>query len=108
MLVIPNPAALSHDAAAPRQPSHRSTDHAPLQTNTAPEPVLITERQVMFATATAGVASRPVVAPRRWLTTLWQRLTQSVSVDHQPHRHYPSLRPVYFEKAAMSREMERL
>nr|BBX79712.1 hypothetical protein MFLOJ_34990 [Mycobacterium florentinum] len=121
MLVIPKPAVSPRDAAAPTQPSHRSTDHAPLaeagavakpvavhaqgHVATAPATVLITERQVMFATA-AGVAPRPVAAPRPRFVAFWHRLMQSV--EPRPPRKYPYTRPSYLEQAAMSREMERL
>jgi hypothetical protein len=71
----------------------------------APAPVLITERQVMFATA-AAVAPRPIEASRPWLATVWQRLVQSV--EPRPPRKYPYSRPSYLEQAAMSREMDRL
>lgn len=122
MLVIPKPAVSRHDAAAPTQPRHRSTSHAPLaeaasvtkpvgarvQSRNATElaTVLITERQVMFATAAAGVAPRPVEAPRPRLMAFWQRLVQSV--EPRAPRKYPYSRPSYLEQAAMSREMERL
>lgn len=88
MLVVPRPAVPRRDAV-----------------DTAPPTALITERQAMFATA-AGVAPRPVAAPRQWLIALGQRLAQSV--EHQPRAQYPPLRPGYFEKAAMAREMDRL
>ncbi|MEE6136162.1 hypothetical protein SKC41_07405 [Mycobacterium sp. 050128] len=100
MLAIPKTAVLHRDTAAPRQPQH----------SMAPEPVLITERQVMFATAAAVAGARPHPAPRPrpWLTTFWQRLVLSVSIEHEPRRHYPPRRMSYFEQAATAREMDRL
>ncbi|MEE3065462.1 MAG: hypothetical protein VYA67_16175 [Actinomycetota bacterium] len=74
----------------------------------APERVLITERQVKFATAAAVASPRPRTASRRWVSTLWQRLVLSVSVEHEPRRHYPPRRTSYFERAATAREMDRL
>jgi hypothetical protein len=99
MSVIPQTAAPRRNAAVPAQPSHRSSDPAPHRTAAAP--VLITEHQVMFATAVAA-------APRPRLVTFWRRLAQSLGVEREPRRHYPPRRASYFERAAISREMERL
>ncbi|MEZ0354372.1 hypothetical protein [Mycobacterium sp. pR1184] len=98
MLAISKTAALLRDTAAPTHARH----------GVIPDPVLITERQVVFATAAVVADPRPRTAPRPWPTTLWQRLIMSVSVEHEPCRHYPPRRTRYFEQAAMAREMERL
>ncbi|MEE6140301.1 hypothetical protein SKC41_28785 [Mycobacterium sp. 050128] len=74
----------------------------------APEPVLITERQVTFATAAALGALQPLTTPRPGRVTLWQRLVRSVSVEREPRRRYPPRRTSYFEQAATAREMDRL
>jgi hypothetical protein len=95
MLAIPKTALLHRDTAAPPNPNYQ-------------QPVLITERQVKFATAAALGAPRSNTAPRPWLTTFWHRLVLSVSAERRPQQHYPQLRYEYFEHAAMSREMDRL
>jgi hypothetical protein len=95
MLAIPKTAVLHRDTAAPPKPSHQ-------------QPVLITERQVKFATVAALGAPRSNAAARPWLATLWHQLVLSVSVEHRPQRQYPQRRYAYFEHAAMSREMDRL
>ncbi|CDO86101.1 hypothetical protein [Mycobacterium triplex] len=100
MPVIPKAAVLHRDTAAPPQPSDVTT--------VAPQPVLITERQVKFATVTALSAPRPVSAPHRWLSALRLRLVQRAGAERQPRRHYPPRRLSYFENAATAREMDRL
>lgn len=92
MLAISKKAAPHRDTTAPTQARHSA----------APDSVLITERQVMFATAAA------VAGPRPWFTTLWQRLVLGVHVEHEPRRHYPPRRMSYFEQAATARAMDRL
>jgi hypothetical protein len=93
MLVIPKAAVPQRDTAAPPKPNHQ-------------QPVLITEHQVKFATAAALGAPRPHAD--HVLHGLWQRLVTSVSAERRPPQHYPQRRYVYFEHAAMSREMDRL
>ena len=74
----------------------------------SPEPVLISEHQVMFATAAAGAASRTAVIRGGWIVLLWQRLSRWPTSQPEPRSHYARLRPSYIEHAAMAREMERL
>ncbi|ORW26134.1 hypothetical protein AWC19_05050 [Mycobacterium palustre] len=71
------------------------------------EPVLITEQQVMFATA-GGSAAHGAAARRGWIALLRQRVSLWSAGRREPPRHYPRLRPSYIERAAMAREMERL
>ena len=113
MLVIPKTAVLHRDTAAATQPSHAAVAtsgaaQAHNLTAVAPEPVLITERQVTFATAAALGVSQPLTTPRPRLATLWQRLVRSVNVEREPRRRYPPRRISYFEQAATPREMDRL
>jgi hypothetical protein len=109
MLVIPKTAVLHRDTAAPTHPSETSGAAEGQSLATAPaEPVLVTEGQVMFATAAALGASRPSTAARPWIGTLWHRLVRGVSVERQPRRRYPPRRLSYFEQAATAREMDRL
>jgi hypothetical protein len=127
MLSSPNAVASHRDAVAPSEPSRRkpaghASPHAPLmgggvaagagEAQTAipasPPPVLISERQVMFATAAAGTAARTAVTRRPWLIVLRQRLSLRSDAERQPRRMYPPRRPSYIERAAMAREMERL
>ncbi|SOX56782.1 hypothetical protein MAAFP003_5493 [Mycobacterium ahvazicum] len=98
MLAIPKTPSLHRDTTAPTQARHSAT----------PDPVLVTERQLMFATAAAVAGPHPRTAPRPWFTTLWQQLVRGVSVEHEPRRHYPPRRMSYFEQAATAREMDRL
>ncbi|CQD24531.1 hypothetical protein BN1232_06246 [Mycobacterium lentiflavum] len=113
MLAIPKTAVLHRDTAAATQPSHAAVEASAVAqarnfTSVVPEPVLISERQVTFATAVALGAPRPCTAPRPGLIALWQRLVRSVSVEREPRRRYPPRRISYFEQAATAREMDRL
>jgi hypothetical protein len=121
MLTSPTAAASRPDAIGPVL-----DDHASLQTpilgggvsaatgtgealgiaSASPEPVLITEQQVMFATAAA--AAPTAAASRGWIVVLWQRLSLRSTTRREPRRSSPRLRPSYIEHAAMAREMERL
>jgi hypothetical protein len=76
-------------------------------TTASPAPVLITEHQVMFATAAAGAASHTAAVSRPWLIPLGQRLSLHSDAERQQRRYY-ARRPSYIERAAMAREMERL
>jgi len=73
-------------------------------------PVLITEQQVLFATA-AAVPLQPEQTGRRWTGAVLAFLTAAfVKADNttQPkRRHYPS-RQDYLEDSRMAREMMRL
>jgi hypothetical protein len=73
-------------------------------------PVLITEQQVMFATA-AAVPLQPARTSRRWTEALRAFLTAAFvksSNEGQPkRRHYPS-RNDFLEDSRMAREMMRL
>jgi hypothetical protein len=75
----------------------------------SPPPVLISECQVMFATAAAGAASQNAATRRPRFILLWQWLSLHSDAQRQPHRKYPPRRPSYLERtAAMAREMGRL
>lgn len=113
MLSSPKTVAPDEDAAATFEPS-RSADAVEAQSTIAvsPPPVLISEREVMFATAAAGATSQTVATRRPWFAQLWQRLSAALDsldsyVEREPRRYY-ARRPVYIENAAMAREMERL
>jgi len=73
-------------------------------------PVLITEQQVLFATA-AAVPLQPARTGRRWVDAIRALLTAAFEKSHsesQPkRRHYPS-REDYLENSRMAREMLRL
>lgn len=72
-------------------------------------PVLITEQEVMFATA-AAVPLQPAKAGRRWTDVIGASLrAMFVSSTDQPRerRHYPP-RIDFLESSRMSREMYRL
>lgn len=81
---------------------------APRTVSASPVPVLITEQQVIFATAAAGAAPPTAATRRPWIVLLRQRLSGWSSTQREPRRYYPQLRRSYFEYAAMAREMERL
>jgi hypothetical protein len=127
MLSSPKTVAPNQEAAAAFEPSRTPAGHAlphpPLvgggvvaapgageaqrPTTASAAPVLITEHQVMFATAAAGAASQTAAVRRPWLMLLWQRLSLRSDAERQPRRYY-ARRPLYIERAAMAREMERL
>jgi hypothetical protein len=73
-------------------------------------PVLITEQQVLFATA-AAVPLQPARSSRRWIESARASLTaafvKSGSQSQPKRRHYPS-RNDYLEGSRMAREMMRL
>jgi hypothetical protein len=73
-------------------------------------PVLITEQQVLFATA-AAVPLQPARTSRRWTTAVWAFLTATfvkAGKESRPQRrHYPS-RNDFLEDSRMAREMMRL
>lgn len=76
-------------------------------------PALITEQQVLFATA-AAVPLRPAKAGRRWIDAvhafgagLWAALATSADGPRPKRRHYPS-RNDFLEDSRMAREMTRL
>jgi hypothetical protein len=73
-------------------------------------PVLITEQQVLFATA-AAVPLQPTKIGRRWIAALraiGASLTATSSNEGRPTpRHYPP-RNDYLEDSRMAREMLRL
>ena len=100
MLATPKTAALHCDTSAFALRSH--------VTNVAPNPGLITERQVKCGKVTALGAPRPATPRRYWVTALWQRLVERVSGEGERRRHYPPRRISYFEQAATAREMDRL
>ena len=123
MLSNPTTVASHRDAIEPLPADHASlrqprggggvaaatgAGEAPSTASASPAPVLITEQEVIFATAVAG-AARPAAATRRpWIVLLRQRLSAWSSTQREPRRYYPRLRPSYIEYAAMAREMERL
>ena len=113
MLTSPKTVAPPEDVAATFEPS-RSADAAEAQSTIAasPPPVLISEHEVMFATAAAGATSQTVAIRRPWIAQVWRRLSAALDaldsyVEREPRRYY-ARRPVYIENAAMAREMERL
>jgi hypothetical protein len=123
MLSNPTAAASYRDAVEPLPAAHASLQTpllgggAPAATGAgeaqgtvpaSPEPVLITEHQVMFATAAGGAAVHTVAVRRGWIVLLRQRLSRWSTSQREPRPYYARLRPSYIEHAAMAREMERL
>jgi len=84
-----------------------STDDLPrpraLETEAQP-PVLITEQEVVFGTA-AAVRPRSIPTTRRMIGML--RVVGAAFRPPPPRPHY-ARRAAYLERAAMSREMDRL
>jgi hypothetical protein len=73
-------------------------------------PVLITEQEVMFATAAAVLPRRRTA---RWWTAIARYFATAQEADtsgedRRNPRHYPQRRSTFMEHAAMSREMSRL
>jgi hypothetical protein len=76
-----------------------------------PEPVLITEQEVVFSTAAA--VSVPPATTRHCrlgatLVASIQRIRMFLTTTAQPRRHYPARECIYMETARMSRQMDRL
>jgi hypothetical protein len=72
-------------------------------------PVVITEQQVLFATASA-VPLRPARTGRRWIEAVWAAVTTAArpATESRPkQRYYPS-RHEFLEDSCMAREMHRL
>ncbi len=90
---------MPRDAAAPPGPKASS---AP------PASVVITESQVMFATAAARIPAPDGTVGRSRLATLWRWLSARDGAEPQTRRPRPARRPAYIERAAMARAMERL
>lgn len=84
--------------------------HADVVEATPRTPVLITEQQVLFATA-AAVPLQPTKIGRRWMAAvraIRASLTATSSDEGRPKpRHYPP-RNDYLEDSRMAREMLRL
>lgn len=81
----------------------------PADSSAAGTPVLITEQEVLFATAAAG-ALQPAKAGRRWPEVIGAALRAmftSSTAEPRERRHYPA-RNDYLESSRMSREMHRL
>lgn len=113
MLSTAKTVAPHEDAAATfEQSRHADATEAQSTIAASAPPVLISEREVMFATAAAGATSQTAATRRHWIAGLWQRLSAALdSLDSyvlpEPRRYY-ARRPLYIENAAMAREMERL
>lgn len=119
MLSIPKTAAAREHAAMSTKPGHRTNaghpfpgpqikgGEAPSPTPAQPAPVLISEQQLMLATAAAGAAAQTAVR-RRWMSLVWLRRSPRSDVPRERRRHYPSSYRLYLENAAMARAMERL
>jgi hypothetical protein len=70
---------------------------------------LITEQQVLFATAAA--VALPRVRPSRWsaaVKSVSGAMSALVAASRPPAPRYQARRHVYLENALMSREMDRL
>jgi hypothetical protein len=99
------PDAANPDAAKPHAAEPPTAVEAPART-----PVLITEQEVLFATA-AAMPLRQARVSRRWIEAVQAFLTTAfvkADKDRQPkRRHYPS-RHDFLEDSRMAREMMRL
>lgn len=127
MLTTPNTVMRDHHAAGSVRFSRKPDTHVPprapvvgggvgaasgagaaQQIAASPAPVLISAREVAFATAAAGALPRSAVSGNPWIVLLKKWLSPRTGARREPRRHYPPLRPAYFECAAMAREMQRL
>ena len=70
-------------------------------------PVLITEQEVLFSTATA-VRARPAKTRRGFIAVLRGIFVNSTANAERRRRDYPPRRNSVMEHAAMAREMHRL
>jgi hypothetical protein len=97
--VVEEPDETAHSAVAP----------APV--GVTHEPVVITEQQVLFATAAAAVPLQPAKT-RGWVSRVIGAIVAAASVttvneDTPKPRHYPQ-RYDFLESSRMAREMHRL
>jgi hypothetical protein len=106
MLSSPKTVASHRDAFAPFGTGRRTpAGHAsPHNISASSAPVLITEREVMFATA---VASQSAAVRRRWIIGLRQRVSLRSSTQRELRRMYLPPRPSYIERAALAHEVQR-
>jgi hypothetical protein len=73
----------------------------------SPQPILITEQAVAFATAAA--VALPRTKPTRGVIAALRMMFLKAPGDEQAvPRHYPPRRAAFLENAAMAREMHRL
>jgi hypothetical protein len=96
--VVEEPDEIAHSAVAP---ASAGVTH---------EPVVITEQQVLFATAAAAVPLQPAKT-RGWVSRVISAIAAAASVtsgeDRPKRQHYPP-RYDFLEDARMAREMHRL
>jgi hypothetical protein len=99
------------DLTSIRPTSRRTADSLPvaIPAPSAEGTTLITEQQVLFATAAA--VTLPSVRPSRWaaaINSVSHAMSALVSASRPPAQRYRPRRLVYLEDALMSREMNRL
>jgi hypothetical protein len=90
----------------PRTPLAAPSTEAVKGSSTESTEVLITEQQVVFATA-AAVAPRRENIGRRFAAMMRRTFVISPDAERPQPRHSPK-RYAYLERALMAREMERL
>ena len=94
----------TQDAIASAAVSNDDLPRPPALETEAQPPVLVTEQEVMFGTA-AAVRPRSIPITRRMTDVL--RVVGAALRPPPPRPHY-ARRAAYLERAAMSREMDRL
>lgn len=97
------------DLTTIRPTFRRTASPAVIPALTAAGTTLITEQQVLFATAAA--TTLPSVRPSRWsvaMKSMSQAMSGLVSDSRPPAQRYRARRLAYLEDALMSREMGRL
>ena len=90
--------------AAPPSPSTQAAPSTPAPSAVSVPPVLVTEHEVMFGTAAAAPPlGKPIT---RWLHGTLHSVAEALRPP--PPKPIYDRRPIYIERAAMSREMDRL
>lgn len=85
-----------------------SLDRATTRAPVSPSPVLITEQEVLFSTASA-VLVPPATTRRHWPGTRFIAAIRHIHIAlPEPRPIYPRLGGGYFDSARMSREMDHL
>jgi hypothetical protein len=94
----------STTASAIAREAVHEVEPTPAKDGTTPEPVLITEQEVLFSTRVALLV-RNASDPHRLIDAI--RNAAGSLRPPPPHQHYPK-GTVYLEGARMAREMDRL
>lgn len=97
-----------HLLSKPAAPDVGPAPAAVSSTRHGSAPVLISEQEVIFNTASARSLPPATTHRHWWGTTLFAAVRRIHIALPEPRPVYPRLEPGYFEGARMSRQMDRL